>query len=336
MNIEGIVDSIIDIIKKELIAKTSLSSDASIGDTTISVVNSFHFYAGQEIVFIDWGYNDETADHYQMFEYSVVKSVTDTTTIVLVSALEGNWTTSNKSFIQKTIAHSPLYDHNVLYGDREVIPTDEVAITIEPVTLSNEWIYLQGGLSEESRLTITIYGQSVETEEGLRILNIYSKAVYDLLNNSLHLNINDYQTPITRDISLNDGSFYVCNNDVNDELFVVGGSYTFQDNDSPRCTWYKATSKSYVGDEICLIVDCLINQEILISEYGLAIKMNRYLYDSRVDSVTFGKTQKGSAVLRASELSWFGKEVNEIPFPQFDRKTINIDLDDACSSSSDG
>jgi hypothetical protein len=330
MNIEGIVDSIIDVIKKELIAKTDLSSDALIGDTTISVVNSFHFYAGQEIVLIDWGYNDSTSAHYQIYEYAVVKSVTDTTTVVLASALEGNWTTANQSFIQKTIAHSPLYDHNVLYGDREVIPTDEIAIAIEPVSLSNDWLYVQGGLSEESRLTITIYGQSVETEEGLRILNKYTKAVYDTLNGSLHLNVNDYQTSISRDINANSNSFCICNTVKNDEEFAVGESIALQDNDSPRCITYEILSKSYSGDEICLVVDDLFIDQFLKSEYGVAIKTNRYLYDSRVDSVTFGKIQKGSAILRAAELSWYGQEVNEMSFPQFDRRTIAIDLNDTC------
>jgi hypothetical protein len=334
MNIEGIIDSLLDLIRIELIAKTNLSVNASIGDTTLTVVNSFHFQAGQEIVLIDYNYNVEGTSHYKVYEYAVVKSVTNTTTIVLESPLQSNWLLSDQSFIQKTIAHSPLYENNLLYGDREVIPTDEVAITVEPVSLSNDWIYLQGGLSEESRLKISIYGQDISTEHGLRILNKYTKAVYDLLNTSLHLNVNDYQTPITRDINVNDGSFYICNTTTNDEEFIVGKSYAFQDNDSPRCAWYEITSKSYVGDEICLVVDCLMNKQILKSEYGLAIRMKRYLYDSRVDSLTFGVIQKSSAILRAAELSWFGKEVNEISFPQYDRKTIEFEIDEVCLSSS--
>jgi hypothetical protein len=338
MNIEGIVDSVIDILKAELIAKTSLTADVNAGDTTISVVNSFHFYAGQEIVFIDYGYNDSTSAHYQIFEYSVVKSVTDTTTIVLTTPIISDWLVSAQSFIQKTIAHSPLYDHNVLYGDRGVIPTDEIAITIEPVSLSNEWIYLQGGLSEESRLTIVVYGKSVETEEGLRILNKYTKAVYDILNGSLHLNVNDFQAPLTRDISVNDTQFYICNTADNAENFVTTTNgvetYAFQSNTTPKCSYYDITSTTVVGDELCLTTSCLLENEILKSDFGIAIRLKRYIYDSRVDNVTFGKIQKDSAVLRASELSWFGKEVNELSFPQLDRKTIDFDPDDLCSSSS--
>ena len=337
MNIEGVVDSIIDHIKIELIAKTNLTSDALIGDTTISVVNSFHFQAGQEIVLIDYGYNDTTSSHYQIFEYAVIKTIVDSFTIKLARPLGSNWLLSDSSFIQKTIGHSPLYDHNVFYGDRDVIPTDEIAITVEPLTISNEWIYLQGGLSEESRLSVFVYGQSVKTEEGMRILNKYTKAVYDLLNSSLHLNINDYQAPILDDILAGDTGFCVCDTPENRENFVVsdnGELYQLQDNISPKCIRYQILSRTIANGEICVETGCTFETDILKSEFGIAIRMNRYFYDSRVDSVTFGVTQKGSAVLRAAELSWFGKEVNELSFPQHDRKTIEFDPDEVCQSSS--
>ena len=57
---------------------------------------------------------------------------------------------------------------NVYYGDREVIPSTDMAIAVEPLSLSNEWIYLQGGLSEEYRVSIIVYGKDVETEEGMK------------------------------------------------------------------------------------------------------------------------------------------------------------------------
>lgn len=337
MEISGVVDSIIDSIKSELIAKTNLIADALTGETTISVENSFHFYSGQEVVLIDYGYTDTSSPHYNRFEYCVVKSIVDTNTIVLTTPIVDNWLVSNTSSLQKTIGHSPLYTENVLFGDREVIPTDAIAITVEPVSISNEWIYLQGGLSEESRVTIMVYGQSVETEEGMRILSKYSKAVYDLLNGSLHLNINDYQVPLVRDISIGDDRFYICDTPENRENFVVstnGEQYCFQDNETPKCGRFEIITRTIIGCEICLVTDTLFDSSFLLSDFAVASKMNRYFYDTRVDSVTFGVVQKGSAILRAAELSWFGKEVNELSFPQHDRKVICFDPDDTCCSSS--
>jgi hypothetical protein len=97
---------------------------------------------------------------------------------------------------------------------------------------------------------------------------------------------------------------------------------------------YEVTGRSFVGGEICLITSCVALEQVLTSEFGVAIRMKRYFYDSRIDGVTFGKTQKGSAVLRAAELNWFGKEVNELAFPQKDRKVICFDPDEVCASSS--
>jgi len=340
MEITGVVDAIIDLIKEELIAKTKLTTDATTGDTTLSVENSFHFHPNQEIVLIDYGYNDETSPHYQRFEYAVIKEIVDTTTITLTTDVIDNWLVSDGAFIQKTIGHDPLYEENVLFGDREVIPTDAVAITVEPVSISNEWIYLQGGLSEESRITVTVYGQSVETEEGMRILSKYSKAVYDVLNYSLHININDYQAPMTRPVSEGDVYFYVCDTEENRENFVItteSQNYSFQDNETPRCSRYEIINRDIIDCEIRLEVDHEFEADFSLSEFAVAIRMKRYYYDARVDNVTFGVKQKGSAVLRASELSWFGKEVNELEFPQHDRKVICFDPDDdcECSSSSD-
>jgi len=337
MDISAIVDSMIETFNKELIAKTDLISDVSSGDTTIFVKNSFHFYANQEIVFIDYGYNDQSSPHFQKFEYSVIKEVVDTNTIIVTTPVIDNWLTSESSFIQKTIGHDPMYTENILFGDREVIPTDNMAITVEPVSVTNEWIYLQGGLSEESRITIMIYGQSVETEEGMKILSKYAKEVYDILNGSLHINVNDYQTPLTRDITAGDDFFYICDtpeNRENFEITVEKEFYMLQDNSSPKCTRYDIIDRTFEDCEIRLQVDKPFEFDYSLSEFGVAIRIKRYFYDSRVDNVTFGVTQKGSAILRAAELSWFGKEVNEIEFPQRDRKVICFDPNDTCCSSS--
>ena len=338
MDIEGVIDAIIDLVKKDLIAKTNLTADVSIGDTVIKVTNSFHFEVGQEIVLIDFGYNDPDSPHYNQFEYSVVKSVDDTRTITLQSPAKSDWLVSESSFIQKTIGHTPLYEDNVLYGDREVIPEDHIAITVDPVSLSNQWIYLQGGLDEESRVSIRIYGQSVETDEGMRILNRYTKAVYQLLNDNLHLNINDIQAPICCNVDVGDDTFCIEDTPENRENFTVSdnisGFYRFQDNQSPPCRWSCVTDVNIVGDKICLTLDTDFKTEYKTTEFAVAIRGKRYFYDSRVDSVTFGEVQKGSAVLRAAELSWFGKEVNEHGFPQYDKRVICFDEEEGCSSSS--
>jgi len=337
MEVTGIVDAIIDSIKSELIVGQKITADVAVGATSISVENSFHYYPGQEVVMIDNDYMNRNSSRYNSAEYAVVRSVPDTNTINLISPLLRDYTVANGGQIQKAIAHTPLFDRDVLFGDREVIPEDKISITVEPETMTNEWIYLQGGLSEETRCKITIYGQNAETENGMRILAAYSKAVYDILIGSLHLNINDNQTPLTRDINAGDTVFCICNTQDNLENFVVstnGELYLFQDNETPRCVRYEITDRVISGDEICLTVSCPFLHSYSRSEFAVASRMRRYMYDTRISDITYGYVQKGSAFLRAAELSWFGKEVNEVPFPQADRRVICFDPDDVCASSS--
>jgi len=154
-----VVEGIMQLIKQNIIAKTNVITDILTGATIIEVENSFHFTYNQEIVLIDYGYNDSSSPHYQIYEYARIKEVIDTTHVRLYAPVVSNWLVSNNSFIQKTIGHSPLYEDRVYYGDREVIPSEDMAITVEPVSLSNEWIYLMGGLSREYKMTVTVYGK---------------------------------------------------------------------------------------------------------------------------------------------------------------------------------
>ena len=337
MQISDIVDAMLDLIKKNLIAKTPVTADVFIGDTVIPVTNSFHFKPNQEVVLIDYDYNVSGTPHYEKYEYAVVKSVDDTRTITLTEPIKSDWFLARMTSLQKTIGHSPLYEENVLYGDREVIPENEIAITVEPVSLTNEWIYLQGGLSEEYRITFMVYGKSVKTEEGMRILNKYTEALYQLVNDNLHLNIDNIQTPILDDVLSGDTMIYIDDTPENRENFVISATlddqYELQDNLTPPCFFSDVVNRIVGGGKICLEVDPPVGTDYLISEFGVLTRLNRYLYDSRVDNVTWGMTQKGSAVLRAAELSWFGKEVNEHFFPQPDKRVIYFEEEDGCSES---
>ena len=71
-NVVQVVEGIIDLIQKNIIAKTNISSDATTGDTIIFVENAFHFNNGEEIVLIDSGYNTSGSSHYHIFEYAKI------------------------------------------------------------------------------------------------------------------------------------------------------------------------------------------------------------------------------------------------------------------------
>jgi hypothetical protein len=308
----------------------------------VNVEDSFHYNDGEEIILIDYGYNDVSSPHYQIYEYAVIKEVNNTHWITLTSPIEdpnGGWLVADDAFIQKTIGHSPLYEDNVYYGDREVIPTEDMAITVEPLSLSNEWIYIHGGLSEEYRVGIIVYGKDVETEQGMKILNKYTDSLYELFNKSMHIDINDYNSPLLANVTAGDTTVIVADTTDNREYFRLSIDipddevYEIQDNKGVEIDLF-VTNVEYstpVLGQMTITVNQNdpslypgepIARSYSLEEYAVFRRHGRYFYDSRVDNIEYGVVQKGSALIRAARLNWFGKEVQEYNFPQ---KSLGVD-----------
>jgi len=340
MSVVEVTEGIIDLIKKNMIAKSNLESSALTGEILINVEDSFHYNDGEEIILIDYGYNDSSSPHHDIFEYAVIKEVNNTHWITLDQAIQdpdGGWLVSENAFIQKTIGHSPLYDDRVYYGDREVIPTEDMAVTVEPLSLSNEWIYIHGGLSEEYRVGIIIYGKDIETEEGMKILNMYADSIYKLFNKSMHIDINNYDAPLMANVAAGTTTVIVEDTSDNREYFQVSSVipddevYEIQDNNGIEIDLF-VSEVSIPGDGYMYIT---VNQNdpaaygiepiarsYALNEYAVFRRHGRYFYDSRVDNIEYGVVQKGSAFIRAARLNWFGKEVTEYRFPQ---KSLRVD-----------
>jgi len=326
MPVEPLVDTIIELVKDNIIAETDITSDAIAGSNTISVYNSFHFMPDQEIILIDYDYNVSGTPHYQRFEYSKIKTVNNTTSITLYDPLESTWLVASNSFVQKTIGHSPLYANQVLFGDREIIPADQMAITVEPSNMSNEWMYLQGGLNEEYKLKIMIYGKDMKTDEGLRILVRYADNVVELLNKNIHIGAGEYSTPLLQNVNIGDTQVIIAATPENIDRITITNivppmlkdlkrTYQLQDNNGTSW-WFGITNIDISGNTMILTMDIPMTMPFLLSEFAVIRKPKYYVWDSRADSATYGVTQKGSAILRAAEIGWYGKMINEFSFPQ--------------------
>ena len=251
---------------------------------------------------------------------------------------------SNSSFAQKTIGHSPLYEDRIYYGDRAVIPSEDMAITVEPLSLSNEWLYLMGGLSEEYRVSIMIYGKDIETEEGMQILNKYTDGVYQLMMSDLHPDINNYDTPILHNVTAGSSQVVIKDSVTNRENFVVGPipymfrtNYDLQDNletDQGRQITDVSPASYVSGGEMTITVDRPFQYSYSTAEFGSFTRHGMYFYDSRIDNIEYGTVQKGSAFIRAARLNWFGKIVDEHRFPQLSKGIPYFPEEDSSSDSS--
>ncbi|MCK9435235.1 MAG: hypothetical protein M0R32_10600 [Candidatus Cloacimonetes bacterium] len=77
-----------------------------------------------------------------------------------------------------------------------------------------------------------------------------------------------------------------------------------------------SSSSSFGGDAYQVYLNCTFPYHIKVSDKAVLRKKERWMYDSRVDTVEYGDVAKGSFMLKAAKLSWFGKETRLIPFPQ--------------------
>jgi len=327
MPVEQIIDGLRDLIKKNLIARSNVTSDITVGDTIINVENTFQFYNDQEIILIDYGYNDPSHVHSGQFEYARVKEVNNTGSMTLYTPVLSNWTLADQSFIQKTIGHDPLYEERVYYGDRAVIPTEGVAITVDPQTLSNDWIYFRSdnvrGLSEDYKISIRVYVKDMETEVGYKILNKYADAVYRLVNDNIHIDLTDYDTYLMYDVAAGANTVVIPDTPDNRRYFIPSVSptnalYGVQDNDGVE-KFVFIESVVYGGGKITITLKDNLQGTFLTSDMAVFIRYGRYMYDTRANQITYGVTQKGSALMRVAEINWFGKEVNDIQFTQHSR-----------------
>lgn len=346
-DVVAIVEGMIDIVDKNLIAKTNVASNVLMGDVMVNVENAFHFDDGQEVVLIDYDYNVEGTPHYHVFEYARIEEVNNTHWITLTSPVVSTtgWEVSKNAFVQKTIGSSPLYTDRVYYGDREVIPTEEMAITIEPLSISNEWIYIHGGLSEEYRVSIMVYGKDIETEEGMKILNKYTDAVYNLFNKNIHIDVDNYDSPILRNVVAGSNAVIVDDTTDNREYFRKSiylpddQVYEIQDNMGIEIDM-TVTDVQYatpVAGQMTITTGRNFNRSYSTAEYGVFRRHGMYFYDSRIDNVDYGMVQKGSAFIRAARLNWFGKKVTEYRFPQKSQRVeyfTEIESSSGSSSSS--
>jgi hypothetical protein len=325
MPIEPLVDTLISLIQKNIVAKTDITSDVLSGANTVSVKNSFHFRANQEIVLIDYGYNIEGSEHYQIFEYAKIKKINNTRSISLYSPVQGSWLTSNNAFIQKTVGHSPLYDNHIYFGDREVIPPDQMAVCIEPVSMSNEWRYVQGGLNEDYKLKVITYGKDIQTSQGLTILTRYTDNISQLLNENIHAELvisspllssaTVGSTIIIVEDTIENRENLTTENIILPSLKDLRKSYRLQDNLGVEC-FIDILSVEIEGGLIRLTINPPVNRDFLLSEFAVIEKYSYNLWDSRADLSEYGVVQKGSAILRASEINWYVKMINEFSFPQ--------------------
>jgi len=304
-SIEQVCDGMINLLSRNLGARTPLIADAHAGDTLISVDNTFHLKESETIVFIDLNENH--------IEYHTILSINSTNSISLLEALGTNFIVSDKSIVQRAIHGLVLSDDSVLFGDRKVIPNNDVVITIEPSsTDSFEWVYLRGGLSMQHSLVINTYIKLDDNEGAIRGVHKYCDAIMELLFNNIHLDIVNDEIFLTEDASASNDyvtlpslTGWVADN--------KSHRYEIQDNTHAETDFYIT---NILVPQSRVILDRIIGSDFLVQDKALFRRRVRYFYNSMISNVEYGLIQKGSQMYKAGSINWWGKECIEIMFPQ--------------------
>ena len=295
----------IKLITKNAGARTVLTADALTGATVITVDNTLHFNDAETIMLID-------TDPAHVEYHSILK-IFGTNTLALVQPVESDFLTANMSTMQKAISNVALSDNAILFGDREVIPNPELTITVDPITMNSiEWMYLRGGLSLQYNLIVTVYVKLDVNDRAIRATQEYGDYLFDLIINNLHLDIVNDEVFLPVDVAA--GSTEIQLSDTTG-FYVDTGShrYEIQDNNNAETDFYVM---NVLSGPPRVVLDRPVVNSYRVADKAIFRRRVRYIYNALVTEVEYGYVQKGSQMFKACRLTWWGKEVNEVIFPQ--------------------
>lgn len=394
--IEPMVDGMIDLLRVNLVANTVLTQDAHAGDAVLYVDNSRRFRKFDYILLMDNNSRQiPVSGTLEGVEFHRIAAEFEGTSILRLSEpLQKDFLVSDNARLQKTIKKAILYEKDILYGDRNVINSDGVAICVEPESKSQEWLAVRL-LGTDTRLSILVYvkcgGDSDSEAYAMRVCSSYADAINKLLLGNIHLDISLDEAQLVRDARVGDSGVYIdcaiadnwlpdmeCfdvevqdNWGANQLMKIVDATGTSSSSSSSPSSTAVMSSASSVssqsssssasqssqstlssessswssvslldlkssssktsessslssistastqGEPACWVqLDRPLTHDFLVSDKAVIRKKKRYTYDSRVENIEYGMVQKGSVLMKAAKLAWFGKEAEAFQFPQ--------------------
>lgn len=291
---EEILPSLRTLLIDHLATASTLTADMLTGTDEVKVSSTSRFRAGDEIFIMSVPLNKSWPTR--------VLEVMDFETLKLFSPTLRDWTTTDLSFVQKAISHSPL--KRVYIGDFRRSP-DFPYITLSPNSENNDWWAL-GATEHEYRVSIRIYIESDNFESSELLLSKYAKATREILIDHIHPIINESSQifPLTIDLPQTGTIVTVADTSV----FQVGEIVIIRDADPPPSHQEFNIRTILTPTEMELSLPAKYDFET--SKNAEIIRLNRFLYDTRPSEINYGFVPgSGASLLRAAEINWYGKEV---------------------------
>lgn len=286
-----------------LTTSESLITDMAPGSDVVRVSNTSRFRRGDEIFLMSLTTGKaEKARIFAIGDTDGDGVVDDDFALKLVGPTTPGWTMANSSFVQKAINWIPL--KRIYIGDLQQIP-DYPTITISPLSESNEW-WAIGATEHEYRVAIRVYVQTQNFEESNLTLSKYASAVKEILIDHIHPIINEQAETfaLTADFLFGGTVLTIADTSkfgANDVVFLRDSQPHPSDQENVIRTVLSPTQ---------LEISTPAEFDYLVSRQAQIIRINRYIYNSRPSDTNFGYVPgSGGSLLRAAEITWFGKEV---------------------------
>ena len=304
-SLEQVCDGMINLIIKNAGARATFTANAPAGSTVLTVDSTVHFQDAEQIVLIDINEGHE--------EYHSILSIEDINNVRLVQPTQSNYMVSDTATMQKAIGNVALPSNAVLFGDREVIPNPEITITVDPTTLNSvEWKYLRGGLDMQYNLIITVYVKLDTNDNAIRVVQKYGDYLFDLMINNLHLDVVNDEMFLSSDTTIGD-NFVVVPDTTGYYIDLYSHRYEIQDNNNSETDFYIS---NILSGPPRIVLDRGMYNSYKVADRAIFRRRVRYIWNALVTEVEYGYIQKGSQMYKACKLNWWGKEVNEVQFPQ--------------------
>ena len=310
---DAVLKALRTLIIDHMAASELLVSNAAAGSMTVKISDTSRFRDLDEIFLIAGSGTGNNAEGAQILHVgppppgipplpppgTPTWPANDGQTLTLTNPISARgFTVAENSYVLKALGYMPL--KRVQIGGMKVIPSFPT-ITLEPTSESNEWMTLRG-TSHDYRVSIRTYVLDDNFEKTSLALTKMTEALRDILIDHIHPIIEGEDHTLTADLTIGGTVVKIAdtsNFKATDFVYI---------RDNMAYEHYNDTMIKTVMDPNFLELRGPVDADFLVSRQARLTRVLRYLYDTRPENISYGFAGQGGTFMRASEITWFGKE----------------------------
>ncbi len=286
------------IIARYIVNERNITSNISVGDTSISVESTRRFNVGEKIAIIN--------NTSQKAEVVVISDIPDYHTITITAPTIASYPHTN-SIIRKILGYESGIEgfiQAIYLGEPEVI-SHYPAITIDLKSRNSEWLTIES-TKETYSIDVTVYVLAQDYLTQFELMHTYVDYIEQALFRSFYPLVEPYNTASLRyDVSASDTVIQIEPADITNFEKVCSGWIWLENIDY---LLYNRVSR-YMGNGIYELTRA-VGREMYAGDTVIA--PTRHIFNTLPESTQFGTVNKGTMLkaarisVRAEEECWRG------------------------------